>query len=62
MLKDRTKVSPSPRVAEAHTHKIQVARKPQRGKNSNFYALLVTDNELTTLPRRVKGKAELELE
>lgn len=32
------------------------------GKNSNFYALMVTDEQLTILPRLVRGKAELEVE
>lgn len=60
MLKDRTKVSSFPRVTEVHTHK--VARKLQGGKNSNVYALLVTEDQVITLLRSVPGKAELGLE
>lgn len=54
---DRTKISPSPRVTE-----VPYTRDPGKllgGKTSNFYALLVIDNQLTILPRPARGKAGL---
>ena len=56
---DRMKVSPSPRVAASYMHQTQCAGELWGGKNSNIYALLVTNNQVTILPRPVREKLGL---